>query len=291
VKILLTGSSGFIGRNVLQLLSRNEIETVVIGRRSPNSQHATHFIPVDLLGEVDFDELVKTAGATHLLHLAWYAEHGMYWTSPLNLRWVDATIKLTEAFCRSGGHQVVIAGTCAEYGWADIKCDEANTPLLPSTLYGISKDATRRLVEGLCREYQVPYAWGRIFLPYGPGEDARRLIPGLIDVFRGRREAFGVNVNAYRDFLRVEDVASGFLTLLQGGANGAFNICSGHPILIGEVVELIARKYKASPQMVLDLSIKKPGEPIYLAGDNNKISALGWHPKHRHDEIDLDYPQ
>jgi nucleoside-diphosphate-sugar epimerase len=285
VRVLLTGASGFLGRSVVELLSRQGIDTVIAGRRHPHGVLASNFFQVDLLGSVDFDELVKSSKSTHLLHLAWYAEHGKYWTSPLNLRWIDATVRLTEAFCLAGGQQVVLAGTCAEYDWSYGYCSEANTPLNPATLYGIAKDVTRRLVTAVCTEHQVPCAWGRIFLPYGPGEDSRRLIPALTDVFDGKRTPFWVNTTAFRDFLHVEDVAHGFLTLLQGEAVGAFNICSGQPVQIEEVVKLLAQSRNADPQLVLDPSTERPGEPPLLVGDNKKISALGWRAKHELSEI------
>ena len=285
MKILLTGASGFLGRGVVDLLSCQGIDTIVAGRRQPHGVLASNFLQVDLLGSVNFDELVKSSGATHLLHLAWYAEHGKYWPSPINLRWVDATVRLTEAFCLAGGQQVVLAGTCAEYDWSYGYCIEANTPLNPTTLYGTAKDVTRRLVSAVCAEHQVPCAWGRIFLPYGPGEDSRRLIPALTDVFNGKGAPFGVNATAFRDFLHVEDVAAGFLTLLQGETGGAFNIGSGHPVQIGEVVKLLAHSRNVDPQLVLDLSTERLVEPHFLVGDNKKISLLGWRARHKLSEI------
>jgi nucleoside-diphosphate-sugar epimerase len=285
LKVLLTGASGFLGRCVVKLLSLQGIDTVAAGRRHPQGVLASNFFHVDLLGSVDFDELIKSSGATHLLHLAWYAEHGKYWTSPLNLRWIDATVRLTEAFCLAGGQQIVLAGTCAEYDWSYGYCSEANTPLKPATLYGTAKDVTRRLVTAVCAAHQVPCAWGRIFLPYGPGEDSQRLIPALTDVFEGKRAPFGVNVTAFRDFLHVEDVADGFLTLLQGEAAGDFNICSGQPVQIAEVVKLLAQSCNADPQIVLDLSTERPGEPPLLVGDNKKIVDRGWRAKHELSEL------
>ena len=97
MKVLLTGSSGFIGRYVLQLLQAHGIEVFAVGRVHPPS--SVPFIEVDLLGITDFGPLLQQVQASHLLHLAWYAEHGKYWTSPLNLRWVDATMRLVESFC------------------------------------------------------------------------------------------------------------------------------------------------------------------------------------------------
>jgi nucleoside-diphosphate-sugar epimerase len=85
---------------------------------------------------------------------------------------------------------------------------------------------------------------------------------------------------AFRDFLHVEDVADGFLTLLQGEASGAFNICSAQPVQIAEVVRMLARSRNADPQLVLGLSTERLGEPALLVGNNQKLTALGWHSKH-----------
>ena len=226
----------------------------------------------------DFSALVKAAGASHLLHLAWYAEHGKYWDSPLNLRWVDASTRLVEAFCQSGGQQVVMVGTCAEYDWDCAWCREDHTPLAPATLYGIAKDATRRLVMAVCAQHGVRCAWGRVFLPYGAGESSQRLIPSLISVFRGLRAPFGVNAPAFRDFLHVSDVAQGLVTLLLKGADGAYNVSLGQPVQLANVLRELAGLLQADPEPMLTLSEKRAGEPALLVGENIKLQSLGWQP-------------
>ncbi|MFC1512830.1 NAD-dependent epimerase/dehydratase family protein [Thermodesulfobacteriota bacterium] len=276
MKVLVTGARGFLGRYVVDQLVQNRINTVAVGRYLPENISSTDFIQLDLIGQVNFQELVDRAEATHLLHLAWYAEHGKFWTSPLNLRWTEATVRLTEAFCLAGGKKVVTAGTCAEYDWSYGYCREDNTPLNPSTLYGTAKDAARRLTIAVCAQHHVPCAWGRIFLPYGQGEDSRRLIPSLMEVFQGKRPAFGVNATAYRDFLHAEDLAQAFVRLLQSEAEGAYNLCSGQPTQIAEIVRLIASSFNAEAENVLNLSAERPGEPTLLVGDNHKLKALGW---------------
>lgn len=275
MRVLLTGASGFVGRQVLADLVHKGIDTVAVGRTYPQGFEG-EFIETDLLKPESCQALVARAGATHLVHMAWYAEHGKFWTSPLNLRWLEASVHLVESFCAAGGHKVVVAGTCAEYDWSVGYCREEDSPLVPATLYGTSKDATRRLVEAICIAHGVPCAWGRIFLPYGPGEDARRLIPSLIEVFKGKRAPFGVNASAYRDFLHVEDVGRGFVQLLLADARGSYNIASGEPTLIAEVVRLIAEAYGADPHLVLDLATERPGESGLLVGDSRKLRALGW---------------
>jgi len=278
MKVLLTGASGFLGRYVLDSLRRQDIETVMLGRRHAPDTAFADFIEADLLAAPDFTALAKESEATHLLHLAWYAEHGKYWTSPLNLRWAEATTRLVEAFCEAGGKQVVVAGTCAEYDWLHGYCREGSTPLNPATLYGTAKDAARRLVMAVCAQHQVPCAWGRVFLPFGTGEASQRLIPSLIEVFRGKRPPFGVNASAYRDFLHASDVAEGFVALLRSGASGAYNISSGQPVPLADVVQELARLLDADPQAVLGLTTERPGEPLLLVGENLKLKTLGWQP-------------
>ena len=278
MKVLLTGASGFLGHYVLDCLRRQGVETVMLGRRCPANADFADFVAADLLTAADLPSLVKDIGATHLLHLAWYTEHGKYWTSPLNLRWVDVTVRLVEAFCRAGGRQVVVAGSCAEYDWPSGYCREGATPLASATLYGTAKDATRRLVMALCAQHQVACAWGRVFLPFGTGEACPRLIPSLIEVLRKKREPFGVNAASYRDFLHASDVAEGFLSLLCNAESGAYNISSGQPVQISEVVCELARLLNADPQLVLSLTGERLGEPALLVGENKMLKALGWRP-------------
>ena len=284
MKILLTGASGFVGRQVLSQVLHKGIETVVVGRTRPVG-FVGEFIETDLLQPDSVSTAIIQAKATHLLHLAWYAEHGDYWRSPQNLRWTEATVRLVESFCANGGRQVVAAGTCAEYDWSVGYCREDASPLEPATLYGTAKDATRRLIQAVCESYGLPCAWGRIFLPFGPGEDRRRLIPSLFEVFQGRRQPFGVNAGAYRDFLHVKDVAQAFVQLLQTEATGCYNVASGEPVRIADVVRLIAEACSKDPEPVLKLASERSGEPNLLAGDNSKLKALGWWPEHNWGDI------
>lgn len=278
MRVLITGATGFLGRYVLEALHRHGIESVVLGRRRPLHAPFTDFIEVDCLASPDFASLVRRAAGTHLLHLAWYAEHGQFWASPLNLRWVEATTRLVEAFCQAGGGGIVLAGTCAEYDWSHGYCREDSTPLDPATLYGTAKDAARRLAMVVCAQHQIPCAWGRVFLPYGAGEDDRRLMPSLIAALQGKHAPFGVDATAYRDFLHASDVAEAFIALLRSSAQGAYNISSAEPIRLGDLVETLAGLLKADPQTILALAPNQPKGVPLLVGENRKLRDLGWRP-------------
>ena len=277
MKVLLTGARGLIGSAILQLLQNQGIDTVVIGRLRPLNYHG-EFITCDLLHLAATPALIANVGATHLVHLAWFVEHGHYWTSPLNPRWVESSVRLVEMFRDSGGQKVLAAGTCAEYEWSWGLCREDFTPLIPASPYGVAKDACRRLLDSICRESGMSFVWGRIFLPYGPREDSRRLLPSLREVFQGTRAPFPVNKTAYRDFLHTDDVAWGFIRLLFARAEGAYNVSSGQPVQIAEVVRLIAAHWDADPDIVLQLEKADLAEPTILVGDSGKLRSLGWTP-------------
>ena len=280
MRVLLTGASGFLGQATLYALRRRGIEVVALGRTRPRDLAGADFVAVDLLATPDVAQFTRAAGATHLVHLAWVTQHGEYADSLLNLRWVDATTRLVEAFCAAGGRHVVVAGSCAEYDWqGQGYCREDATPLCPATLYGVAKDATRRLVMGLCAHYGARCAWARVFFPFGAGEARERLLPQLVGALQGRIRPFGVNAQAQRDFLHADDVAGGLLALLQSDAAGSYNICSAQPLAIGDLVRLLAQLLDADPRPVLDLPSLRPAGPPMLAGENLKLTGLGWRPE------------
>ena len=270
----MTGANGFIGSYVLASLLEMGIEVITVGRKHLHTS-SLHF-GIDLLSSADLYEFMRAEAPTHLLHFAWEATHGKYWSSPLNIDWVDATSRLVKSFCAAGGEHVLVSGTCAEYDWSFGYCIEEKTPLAPLTLYGAAKDASRRLTEAICRQHQVSCCWGRIFLPFGQGEVQARLIPSIIDVFRGNREPFAVNLDSYRDFLHVGDLAECFVKLLVTGSNGVFNVSSGKPTLLRDVVVLLADLLDTSPEPFIARSVVRPHEPALLVGDNLKLKQIGW---------------
>jgi nucleoside-diphosphate-sugar epimerase len=273
MRVLVTGASGFVGRHLISKLLNEDIEHIILGRNTPDDRKN---IRADLLSCSDLQVKIQKFKPTHLIHLAWYAEHGKYWESPLNIDWMIATQRLIESFCNSGGKHVVVAGTCAEYDWGYGYCVEDLTPLAPRTLYGIAKKSTFDLVSHLCAKYQVKLSWARIFFPYGAGEAKERLIPSLFDVFRAEKPPFGVNKGAYRDLLHVSDVAEAICLCSKSSVHGAINISSGCPVLLEHVVQLVASRYGKSPSSVLSLKSSRVGEPVILVGDNRKLKALGW---------------
>jgi nucleoside-diphosphate-sugar epimerase len=265
-KVLVTGASGFIGRATLAPLVARGFEVHAVSSRPPRDAASgvtwhTH----DLLAPGEPAKVVDAVRPSHLLHLAWYAVPGKYWTAPENVDWVSASAALARAFERSGGERFVGAGTCAEYAPAPGDCDERTTPLAPATLYGICKHAVHTVVDALAAGRFSP-AWGRIFFLYGPHEPASRLVPGVIRALLDGREALCTAGTQVRDFMHVDDVGDAFAALVDSRVEGGVNVASGRPVAIADVVQTIARQLDAE-------SLVRLGARPIPAGELPSITA------------------
>lgn len=277
-RVLVTGATGFIGRHALEPLRQRGFDVHTASRRGENPDGVTAHA-VDLLDPAASRDLVVRLRPTHLLHLAWYVEHGRFWTAPENELWVSATVSLVGAFADAGGRRAVLAGTCAEYDWSLGWCDERETPLAPRSLYAQCKDRTRAKVEALCAQRGVEFAWGRIFHLYGPGEHPQRLVASVIRALLAGEEARCTSGVQQRDFLHVADVAGAFVALLDSPVTGAVNIASGVPVTLAEVVKQIARQIGREDLLRLGALPDRPDDPPALLARTQRLQdEVRWHP-------------
>ena len=277
-RVILTGASGLIGRQAIAPLLDRGFEVHAVARRAGASRGGLHWHAVDLLDEAAATALVKDVAASHLLHLAWYAEPGKFWNSAENLRWVAASLSLARTFAESGGTDLVAAGSCAEYDWdAAGVCEEGATPLKPHTLYGAAKHALRQLLEAYAPVARLRLAWGRIFLLYGPEEHPARLVPSVIRPLLAGREAALSHGAQLRDFLHAADVAGAFAALLDGPVEGAVNIGSGRATAIRDLVGIIARELGRGD--LVRLGALPDNSPALLVPDIRRLrDEVGFRP-------------
>lgn len=276
----MTGATGFIGRNSLQPLLDLGYEVHAVARRVPARSPAEGVVwhSADLLDDHATERLVNEVGATHLLHFAWYAEPGRFWSSPENASWVQSTLNLMLRFHAAAGERAVLAGTCAEYELDCGFCSELVTPLRPQTLYGISKNAVRAVAMSLADVVGLSVAWGRVFFVYGPAEHPARLVSSLITRLLRGEPAECTDGRLIRDFLHAGDVASAFVTLLDSDVRGAVNVASGEPVSILAVAERVA-DIIGRPELLRPGALpSRPGDPPLIVGDIRRLEQLAWRP-------------
>lgn len=280
-RVLVTGATGVIGRNSLARLLESGYEVhAVSNRQSPIAHERVIWHRADLLKTVSVAPLMARVQPTHLLHFAWYAVPGKYWTAPENLDWVGATASLMQAFTDCGGQRAVMAGTCAEYDWKFEYCSELFTPCRPTTVYGACKHGTHVLLDAWSTQTEVSSAWGRIFFLYGPGEYPSRLVPSVIHSLLRNEPARCTHGEQLRDFMYVEDVAAAFVALLDSDARGAVNIASGNTVALKDVIYTAADLLGRRELVELGAVTAPANEPRALIADAGRLrNEVGFRPK------------
>ena len=277
-RILVTGAGGFIGREVVLRLLGEGHEIHALGRTPGEDREGLRWHSADLLAPGCARDITAAAEAEMLIHLAWYATPGSFWTAPENELWVSASLALLRAFAEAGGRRAVMAGTCAEYRWGEARLSEGNTPLEPASLYGRSKQATHEAACLIAEELGVSLAWGRIFFLYGAREDPRRLVAAVARGLLAGEEVPSTSGTQRRDFMHVADVAGAFAALLASEVTGPVNIASGHAVPVREIVELIGRASGAPELLRIGALPQRAGEPDVIEGDDTRLrSEVGFH--------------
>jgi nucleoside-diphosphate-sugar epimerase len=280
-RVLVTGATGFIGRHALQPLLDAGHEVHAISTRKPpaGAPAAVSWHRADLLDEPG--ATVAAIAPERLLHLAWYAEHGRFWTSTENLRWVEASLGLLRAFAAAGGERAVLAGTCAEYDWdAGDGTFAEDVVLSPATLYGAAKHGLHEVARAFAGQAGFELAWGRVFFLYGPGEDPRRLVGAVASALaRGERAATGAGTQT-RDFLHVADVGAAFAALVDAQVDGAVNVASGEGRLLRDVVSALGELSGAPDLLDVGALPPRPGDPERLVADVSRLrDEVGFRPR------------
>ncbi len=274
MRVLVTGASGFLGRQAVAALLAKGVEVHALSRRPPVDK-ACHWQPFDLLAadRPSLRSYLRRIRPSHILHLAWCVEPQRFWSDPANLDWTAATLALARAASVESVGRFVGTGSCFEYAWpSDKDCHETLTPLANHSLYDTAKDATRRILGRYFADCGVGFAWARPFFLFGPFESPTRLVASLARaIARGEPAACSSGL-AVRDFLAVGEAGRALAAVTLSALEGPVNIASGEAIRIADLARLLGRLAGRPDLVHVGALPDRAGEPPRIVADVARLT-------------------
>ena len=237
--IAVTGATGFIGRHVLDELSRHNNTIVAVTRnasRLSDFQYPINIVEMDIAQPIS-DSFSRLGRPDILIHLAWdglpnYTSFQHFETE------LPRQYQFLKGMIEGGLKSLLVAGTCFEYGMQSGPL-AADLETKPNNPYGYAKDALRKQLQFLKLKKPFNLTWARLFYTYGNGQPKTSLYPLLQDAIKRGDKVFNMSGGEQlRDYLHVNEVAKQLVKLALAQQDiGATNVCSGEPISVRRLVE------------------------------------------------------
>lgn len=290
MKVLITGSEGFIGRYLVTEYRDTGYDVVRCDLRE-----AEGVVPLNILDAGMTECVLADQNPDILVNLAGQANVGLSWKKPqltFQLNTIGV-VNILEAVRKiNPTMRVVVVGSSDEYG---VLLDKGvnvteDMPTNPMTPYAISKRAQEEFAQVYCHSYGMDICMTRQFNLGGAGQTKGFMISdfasGIAEIEAGQKEKLSVgNLTSARDFTHVKDASRAIRFITEKGKSGeVYNICSGKTYTAEEVLDKLINLAKVRIDVKQDPSRMRPSDTPIVCGNHGKLTAhTGWEPK-----LDLD---
>lgn len=293
LSILVTGASGFIGRDLVRRLVTAG-HRVRAAARDPSGLGGPAIEPVamgDLAAGIDWSPLV--AGVSHVVHLAGLAHSTATIPEPTYRRInAVATAELGAAARSAGVHRVILVSSVrAQTGPSAAYVLTERTPPVPTDAYGSSKLEAEQALATVLAEGTTDWVALRPVVLYGPGVkgNVRTLarlagtgLPLPLGALTGRRSLLGLDnfAGAIGHVLTSEEVS-----------RRTFLLADPEPLTVAALVAAMRRGRGRTPRLlwlpeeVLRLAAALAGQSAALERmtgdlvvDTTALQSTGWRP-------------
>jgi len=286
-KVLITGASGFIGKNIVELLIEKKIKIIAFLSKDDD----LGFNALMKMGVHEFlyeNDLFRTdIYFDSCIHLASYGVE--YGKDDYDIM-LDVNIKLATKimlFCyRNNCKNFINTGSCFEYGKNNSFQIEENALKNPDTIYAATKTAADIILRNVAKNHKIKYISVRPFGVFGNYEQYYRLLPLVVKHGMNNKPLMLTRGEQIRDYLYVKDVAQAFFKILstieQIPSNEDFNICSSNPITVREFIEEIINVFGFDISLYNFGGIQyRKNESMRFVGSNSKLKKMtNWEPQY-----------
>jgi UDP-glucose 4-epimerase len=281
-RVLVTGGTGFLGQHLTRRLVGlgAQVTVALIEGAGPEE---TAVLPAEADrrdGDVRYygqmRRLVKAVSPDYVFHLAAVGATEPFIAIESALRVnVHGTLNLLRAVQHQGqARRLVVAGTSYEYGAAG--------QLDPGNVYAASKVAAWAFCRMYHRAHGTPVVVARPFSVYGPGQDARALIPSAIRAALSHQDLPTTPGEQRRDFIYVDDVIQGFLQVAEvAGLDGeSLDLGTGQATAVRHVVEQVFALTESRGRPQIGALPYRPGLVWEQIADADRTADVtGWRAK------------
>ena len=299
--VLVTGGAGYVGSHVCKALHRAGFVPVSFDNLATGHREAVKWGPLEV-GDVRNQDLVAEVMLRHkvtaVLHFAAASLVGESASKPLEYydNNVAGAISLVAAMQRCGISHIVFSSTCAVYGMPKTLPIHETESTQPINVYGRTKLAVENLLTDIAATGAIRAVMLRYFNAAGADSEGEigeahapetHLIPLTIQAALDPSRPVSVFGSDYptadgtceRDYVHVEDLAEAHmqaLSFLKGtGGSRAFNLGTGHPISVRQVIAAVERVLGTKVPTVE--ASRRPGDPPRLfAAPGLAGRDLGW---------------
>lgn len=285
-RAFITGVSGFAGKHLArQLLADGwEVAGTVRSRTSGISAVREYRLELDDLDAVS--RAISDYQPEDVYHLAAVVDTvvtpDVMALFRSNIMGTAATL---EAVARIPAvERVLVASSALAYGRPkhDTGIASESDPLEPLTPYGASKAATEALALQWARQHSVNVIVARAFQQTGPEHVGGYALSVWASQLANGATVLKVgDLEVWRDYLDVRDVASAYRALISQGRSGeAYNVGSGRPVRMCELLEGLIDAFGGTATIEVDPArLRAVDTPKFVADITKLASDTSWHPR------------
>lgn len=282
-KIIITGATSFIGSTLAQAAIEKGIEVLAICRRDSRNKKNLNSSTLLKIMECNLEDLHTIDMADkydEFYHLAWgktsVLERDDAYSQSDNIRYTLDAVKLAK---RSGCTVFVGTGSQAEYGNSALALNE-QTPVFPTSGYGIAKLAAGQLSRLLCRQLEIKHSWARILSVYGEKDADTTLIKYCIHTMLRGESPKLTKCEQLWDYMYCDDTANALLAIGEKGIDGrVYCLGSGQSHNIRFYIEQIKNIINPNIEICYGAKEYYPHQAMQLCADiTDLINDTGYIP-------------
>lgn len=276
-KILVTGYTGFIGRNIVQELLAKSYQVIGISNTKEKTKGNIIHLRKDVR-KVDESELPK--GISHIVHLAAITNVDYCQKNPTEC--MDVNVKGTQNMlevARKINAKFLYLSTSHVYGAPINLPIKENHPRNPLSIYASSKLVGEIISESYALSYNMNLSIIRLFSIYGPNSPTHLVTSKIMRQFMEEDEIRLGNLYPKRDFLYVKDAVKAIeLILRKTKGFNVYNVGSGKSYSILQICNILNKISKRHIPIKSISSESRKKEITNVVSDIAKIRKLGWRP-------------